>query len=866
MNAASLPSALTPETGQGALNATWAAITALLETDPAQAVVAAQACLDGIRAQDGSHWAALRTRLLLGRAQHAAAHLPEAAATLRAVADETRDLRDPVLEAEARVPLGKLLLDSGELQEAEEQLTGALSLTSGQGAPLGLRAAALNHLAVVRHQQGQVTGALNLLHEALDLREQEGDVTGQIHCLTNLGIIQMWFGQYGEAVATLTRAHALYQTQPVNLKLETPILHNLAHVHSANGDNDLATGVMDTAYQSAVQSRDVRMQAMASLNRGMFQLELGRTDEARASLQLALELSRNASFQVIEMHALDGLGTLHLQTGELDSASCVIRQALNLAVQSGSRQAELEARLQLGKLHARQGELGAAREELELALRHAVDVQSLKEEGTAHECLTDVLRATGELELALSHSQAALRIERELFNAERDRHTQNLSVQFEVTRARYETDLYRVRTEVEREGRETAEKLVRERTAELAQAQQEVVTRLAMAAEYRDDTTGDHTRRVGRMAALIALALGWPPEQAGVLSIAARLHDVGKIGIPDSVLLKTSTLEPDEYQQMQTHTLIGARILSGGRSELLRMAEEIARTHHERWDGTGYPSGLRGSEIPVTGRIVAVADVFDALTQTRPYKPAWTPAQAAEEIRRQRGTHFDPLIVDIALPLLLEPRPAHTLSDDDLIALTQEDADHVLNVFEQLLIERTRELEQARQEAVQLAAHMETMALTDSLTSLGNRRAFELKLEQWLDQSVREHLEFTVISLDLDGLKGINDRHGHARGDAYLQCFAQALHESFESLGPAYRIGGDEFAVLACGPLSPAMLGEIMTRVEATVARRGFPGATASSGSAVYPRDAHKAGELLHLSDHRMYEVKLARRHAPPPS
>ncbi|MFT2719014.1 HD domain-containing phosphohydrolase [Deinococcus sp. A31D244] len=855
-------SSLPPERNQEALQAAWTSISSLLESDPAQAVMAAQACLDRSTGQAVRQQDALRTRLLLGRAQHAAAHLAEATATLRAVAGGARSLPDPPLEAEALAALGKLLLDAGDLQEAAENLSRALQLTEQRASLLGVRAGALNHLAVVRHQQGQVTEALNLLQQALGLREQEGNVTGQIHCLTNIGIIQMWFGQYREAVVTLTSAHRLYQTLPVNLKLETPILHNLAHVHSANGDNDLATEVMDTAYQSAVTSRDVRMQAMASLNRGMFLLEAGRTDEAHDSLQLALDLSRTASYQIIEMHALDGLGTLYLQTGALENAGCVIRQALDLAVQTGSQQAELEARLQLGKLHSRQGDLNAARQELHLALQQAVDVQSLKEEGAAHEYLTDVLRAAGEWDLAVAHGKAALRVERELFNAERDRHTQNLNVQFEVTRARYETDLYRLRTEVEREGRESAERLVRERTAELAQAQQEVVTRLAMAAEYRDDTTGEHTRRVGRMAALIALALGWPPEQAGVLSIAARLHDVGKIGIPDSVLLKTSTLAPEEFQQMQTHTLIGARILSGGRSELLRMAEEIARTHHERWDGSGYPSGLRGNEIPVTGRIVAVADVFDALTQARPYKVAWTPAEAAEEIRRQRGTHFDPLVVDIALPLLLEPRPAPTLADDDTVSLTQEDANHVLNVFEQLLIERTRELEQARQEALQLAAHMENMALTDSLTGLGNRRAFELNLEQWLDRGARDRMEFTVVSLDLDGLKGLNDLYGHARGDEYLRCFAQALDESFGALGPVYRIGGDEFAALASTPLNPLMLGRLMDEVEQAVSARGFPGAAASSGSAVYPQDAQKAGELLHLSDHRMYEVKLSRRSA----
>ncbi|UQN08206.1 HD-GYP domain-containing protein [Deinococcus sp. QL22] len=140
-----------------------------------------------------------------------------------------------------------------------------------------------------------------------------------------------------------------------------------------------------------------------------------------------------------------------------------------------------------------------------------------------------------------------------------------------------------------------------------------------------------------------------------MLGIAARLHDVGKIGIPDTVLLKPGKLSPEQYTQMQTHTLIGARILSGGRSELLRLAEEIALTHHERWDGGGYPRGLSGAQIPMSGRIVAIADVFDALTQARPYKRAWTLQEAIEEIQQQSGVHFDPSVVEAAVAVFNDP-------------------------------------------------------------------------------------------------------------------------------------------------------------------------------------------------------------------
>ena len=190
---------------------------------------------------------------------------------------------------------------------------------------------------------------------------------------------------------------------------------------------------------------------------------------------------------------------------------------------------------------------------------------------------------------------------------------------------------------------------VRERTRDLEAARVELVERLATAAEYRDDDTGQHTRRVGLLAARMAAALGWPADEVDALRQAAPLHDVGKIGVLDSILLKPGPLTPDEMAVMRTHTTIGGRILSGARFPVLRMAEAVALSHHERWDGSGYPAGLAGEAIPRAGRVVAVADVYDALTHTRPYKAAWTPADAVEEIRRQAGRQFDPAVVSAFL-------------------------------------------------------------------------------------------------------------------------------------------------------------------------------------------------------------------------
>jgi HD-GYP domain-containing protein (c-di-GMP phosphodiesterase class II) len=211
---------------------------------------------------------------------------------------------------------------------------------------------------------------------------------------------------------------------------------------------------------------------------------------------------------------------------------------------------------------------------------------------------------------------------------------------------------------VERRGRrivsqynELLEQRVRERTADLADAEREIAHRLGVAVEWRDAETGVHIERMGRMCERLAREVGMSMVEAELLRHASALHDVGKVGISDEILLKPAKLDAREWAKMQTHTTIGASILSGSKSALVQMAEEIARSHHERWDGSGYPDGLSGDEIPLSARICAVCDVFDALLSPRPYKDAWPLADVMREIASLRGTHLDPALVDAFLPL-----------------------------------------------------------------------------------------------------------------------------------------------------------------------------------------------------------------------
>ena len=182
---------------------------------------------------------------------------------------------------------------------------------------------------------------------------------------------------------------------------------------------------------------------------------------------------------------------------------------------------------------------------------------------------------------------------------------------------------------------------------ELKQAYIDSIHRLVMASEFKDEDTGDHIVRIGEYSRLMAQKLGWAAKEIETIYYAAPMHDVGKIGIPDKIMLKPGKLTQEEFEIIKTHTTIGARLLSRSKSGILKMAEEIALFHHEKYNGQGYPNQVSGEDIPISGRIVAIADTFDALTSKRPYKDPYPPEMALDIIRNVRGKHFDPQITDI---------------------------------------------------------------------------------------------------------------------------------------------------------------------------------------------------------------------------
>ena len=206
----------------------------------------------------------------------------------------------------------------------------------------------------------------------------------------------------------------------------------------------------------------------------------------------------------------------------------------------------------------------------------------------------------------------------------------------------------RLRNHLEKEVEKRSGEII-EMHKELSIAYREIIIRLGLAAEYRDNETGLHIQRIGLFAAFLAEKLGRDQAKTRVLKTAAMMHDVGKIGIPDEILLKPGKLTPEEFDLMKKHTTIGFHLLDNIHSDLTKESAQIALTHHEKWNGTGYPHGLSGNDIPLGGRLTALVDVFDALTSHRPYKEPWPVEKAVQLIRDESGKHFDPEIVDIFL-------------------------------------------------------------------------------------------------------------------------------------------------------------------------------------------------------------------------
>jgi diguanylate cyclase (GGDEF)-like protein len=810
-----------------------------------------------------------RELLQAGVSEYRNGRLKEALEPLAEAHRRFIDDDQPEHAVEALLALARAERELGLLDRAEERADAALALARSLGEP-GAEADALNLKAAVLGARGDYIAGLEHLEKGLAIAKQAGELERQANLLSNIGGLHTQLGDHPRALESLQAAHQLVRQAAPGTKSEAVSLIGLGRLYYDMGDFNAVKRYFTEARKVGRQANDALVE-LASLNLlANLQCRSERWSEALKLFEEALKLVRRLGIRHFEVDNLDGLGQVFAALGRHEEATASFDEALDLARQIDDREGEIDALVNLGRQALATDDSERAQELLHRSLELSAAIDRKRSKFEAHELLATVYERQDRFDLALRHQREFHRVEKEVFNQESEQRSSRLAVQFELERARHQVEAFQL--EVAQQAREEAEARVRSQTLELQEAQSEIVTRLAVAAEYRDDETGEHTWRVARFTAAITRALGWPEDQVQLLSSAARLHDLGKIGIPDAVLMKPGKLDAEEFEIVSSHTLIGARILEGAKSSVLRLAQEIALAHHERWDGKGYPLGLAGEQIPISARIVAAADVLDALTHERPYKRAWPAAEALAELARGAGHQFDPQVVSACI---------EAFSTDDYSALADEapvaSADQAEGAgsdqgrgatgglgsrFSEILADRTRELERARREAELAAKRLHEMAYSDPLTGLANRRAFEQDLAVEVVRAGRHDDTLAVLALDLDALKAVNDSEGHDRGDVLLIRFAAAVEEKLREIGRLYRVGGDEFAAILLH-VQASDSEEILRQVERAVMEvreQGFPMITTSVGMALLPDDGATPAELVRLSDKRMYEDKERRR------
>jgi putative two-component system response regulator len=414
----------------------------------------------------------------------------------------------------------------------------------------------------------------------------------------------------------------------------------------------------------------------------------------------------------------------------------------------------------------------------------------------------------------------------------------------------------------------TAERILGLETRDLA------MFALAKLSESRDPDTGAHIERVQSFARLLAQYLSTTERYSDVIDTAfvrlifqtTPLHDIGKVAIPDSVLLKPGKLTTDEIAIMKTHAGIGASTLDASLQrfpyvQFLQMARDIALSHHERWDGTGYPQRLAGRDIPLAARIVALADVYDALTSRRVYREALSHAQAKLLIVNERGTQFDPDVVDAFLQtemhfIAIKER----FKDDERHASTIGAAAAESNPPAGL-----SDVRQTSEQLNDLNKRLEQLTITDDLTGLYNRRQAMHRLEEHWALCDRYQRTVAIISVDIDNFKAINDACGHSAGDLVLKQVAEIMQQCVRATDIVCRIGGEEFLIIL--PCQTAQEAEICAnRCRERVAETHFVfngktiRATISAGIASRRPDMMQATDLLREADHALYAAKHAGR------
>jgi putative two-component system response regulator len=486
-------------------------------------------------------------------------------------------------------------------------------------AKLWMRKAAVAY-GMIYADLGRISESVVNYARALQIAQETNETSGVCSTLVNLGGALNYGGLYREAIPCLERAAALSESDPELHYFAPPALCNLAQSHLYLGEYEQGMAAISSSLAKSLEPHDtfsICSRVIREFTFVQLAIELGKLNVARSHAAICIRYARSSGTVRGNFLAEIVAGICDIHGGDVDRGLKNLAGALESPA-SETNSYRAEALIALVRAY---DEVGRP----ELALRHMnellAQIRSMREKG--FETLLSMPSSTG----------SALVSER--------RDLQSLNLMEATLRAKVEE---------------------REKDA----SRIEMLERLAVTADLKEESSGEHGYRVGRLSALLAEELNWSRDACYAIDLAARVHDIGKIGIPDRILLNSETLKEAERHFMSTHTVIGAELLAKSNIPQLRVAEEIARCHHEWWDGTGYPAKLAGKRIPLHARIVALADVFDALTHGRPFANPWPMDKALEEIKSRRGTQFDPDLADIFIELIQRLRIEHEDLDEYL--------------------------------------------------------------------------------------------------------------------------------------------------------------------------------------------------------
>jgi response regulator RpfG family c-di-GMP phosphodiesterase len=513
------------------------------------------------------------------------------------------------------------LCENGFRAEALEAAHQLEQLAGQAGAKPWIRKSATLS-GMIHADLGNIADSVINSSKAIDLAREGGDITGEVASLINLGAALNYGGLFREAIPCLQSASRLARSSNLTVALK------------------------------GAELLPAELEAAALTNLAQSYLHLEEFGQGFRVISKALQrcpvpaTAINASSRAIREFTFVQLS---LALGNLNAARRHSDLCENFGLMAGTIRSRLVANISKGLCEIHGGDIGNGLAILEAQLVAAGEIESFRTEALI--ALVHAYDHGGKADRALECMQQLLS---HIRKARQETVVALLSLT-SIDAAMFSPESADLR------GLTSRESDLRAKVAELeaANSRFEMFERFAVAADLKEEASGQHGYRVGKLASLIAGDLEWPSDSRHLIEISARLHDVGKIAIPDHILLSSEQLKNAERHFMSSHTSIGAELLSRGNAAQLGMAEEIARHHHEWWDGSGYPSKLSGKRIPIHARIVALADVFDALTHGRPFAEPWPIDRALEEIRNRRGTQFDPDLTDIFLRLIERLRSEH---------------------------------------------------------------------------------------------------------------------------------------------------------------------------------------------------------------